>query len=145
MLLFIAAAFLVASQHSVKGLDKCGLVTVTTSSPASHYGTLTPFYGNGTVWEEYITTGATCSTDGGTFANLEAVLWTETNAKYRCKCMGSWASTQTRYCTLHVWRCPKGGHPNSTRVRLSVWARQACQPARGWAVLWLVVWGSWWL
>ena len=126
MLLFIAATFLVASvasQRSVvasQRLDGCGLVTVTTSSPASRYGTLTPFYGNGTVWEEYITTGATCSTDGGTFANLEAA---ENNAKYRCKCMGSWASTQIRYCTLHhqvhVWRCPKERHPNSTRVRLS--------------------------
>ena len=105
MLLIVAATILLGS---VKGLDHCGLVTFTASSPASHYGTLTPFYGNETVWKKYITTGATCSTKGGTFANLETVPWTDYDAKYRCKCMGSWEYTRTRYCTLNVWRCPRG-------------------------------------
>ena len=70
MLLIFVATFLLGS---VKGLDECGLVTVTASSPANHYGTLTPYYGNEIIWGEYVTTGAGCSTDGGTLANLETV------------------------------------------------------------------------
>ena len=105
MLLIVAATILLGS---VKGLDDCGLVTVTASSPASHYGTLTPYYGNETVWREYVTTGATCSTDGGTLANLQAVPWTKYDVKYRCSCRGSTYGTRTRFCTLHLWRCPKG-------------------------------------
>ena len=85
MLLVVAAAILLGS---VQGLDHCGLVTSTASSPASHFGTLTPYYGNETIWGEYVTTGATCSTDRGTLANLETVPWSEHNTRYRCKCMG---------------------------------------------------------
>ncbi|GFR88205.1 hypothetical protein ElyMa_002512100 [Elysia marginata] len=114
MLLFIATVFFVASQHcavtgshaSPQARNECGIVTLSASSPASHYGTLTPLYGNETIWAEYVTTGASCSTEGGTFANLETAFWTHTDAKYRCKCMGAWEYTQTRTCTLHIWRCP---------------------------------------
>ena len=104
MLLIVAATFLLGSVSSLE----CELITNTASSPTSHYGTLTPFYGNETVWEDYTVTGATCSTSGGTMANLESIPWTDFDAKYRCKCMGSFAYTRTRYCTLHVWRCFKG-------------------------------------
>ena len=111
LLVFTAALIL----GTVRGLDECGLVTVTASSPASHYGTLTPFYGNNTIWERYITTGATCSTKGGTVANLESVLWSTHTAKYRCKCMGSLAYARTRYCTLYVWRCQARGFDSIER------------------------------
>ena len=102
---------------NAKGLDDCVLITVTASSPASHYGTLTPYYGNETIWREYATTGTSCSTDWGTLANLETVPWTDYAVKYGCRCMGAWYGTRTRYCTLNVWKCPRGvrrvipGHP----------------------------------
>ena len=60
LLLAFTAALIIGV---AKGLDDCGLITVSASSPASHYGTLTPFYGNEMIWREYTTTGATCSTD----------------------------------------------------------------------------------
>ena len=64
LLLVFTTVLILCLFRSGRGLE-CEQITKTTSSPASHYGTLTPFYGNDTIWGEYITTGATCSTKGG--------------------------------------------------------------------------------
>ncbi|XP_022097276.1 uncharacterized protein LOC110982858 isoform X2 [Acanthaster planci] len=53
-----------------------------------------------------IFTAFTCSTKGGTLANLE----TDTQGRYRCVCTGWHAPSDgstDRKCYSHYWRCPK--------------------------------------